>query len=447
MLASKPWPELLTSLNDAELREFLDSLSEPEAEALAYDWPSIARPEQLPPSGNWRIWLVDAGRGFGKTRTGAEWVRACVRDFSLVNIIGATADDARDIMIEGESGILSVCSPDERPAYKKAERRLEWPNGARTLIFTADEPERLRGKQHMKLWADEVGAWRYPEAWDQAMFGLRLGADPQAVATTTPRPVRIVRDLLAREGQGVVVTRGSTYDNRANLAPGFFSEIITKYEGTRLGRQELLAELLSDTPGALWTRERLEANRVTEHPPLHRIVVGVDPEASSGEDSAETGIVVLGAARVGSVLHGYVLDDLTIRGTPGMWGSAAVAAYHKHRADRLLGEVNNGGEMVGYVIRTTPGGEKVAYKAVHASRGKQARAEPVAGLDEQGRLHMVGYYPDLEDQLCSWVPGAEKSPDRLDALVWAATEALLSDSDMQPLDQATATALAEYLGR
>jgi phage terminase large subunit-like protein len=334
-----------------------------------------------------------------------------------VNLIGATVDDARDIMVQGESGILAICPDDERPRYMKSDRLLVWPNGARSLIFTADEPERLRGKQHMKLWADELGSWRYEEAWHQAMMGLRLGDNPQAVVTTTPRPIKMVRDLIADKRNHV--TRGTTYDNKANLSSGFFDYVIKRYEGTRLGRQELNAEVLDDVPGALWKRSLIEQTRVRQYPPLIRIVVAVDPEASSTEDSAETGIVVAGIAKDE---HAYILADNTLQGTPAEWAKAAVMSYRTHRADRIIGEVNNGGEMVGYTIQTID--PTASYKAVHASRGKQTRAEPIAALYEQGRVHHVGMFAELEDQMCNWLPG-EKSPDRMDALVWALTELML----------------------
>ena len=373
------------------------------------------------------MWVILAGRGWGKTRTGGECVRAWAATgrYGYVNLIGATADDARDIMVQGESGLLAICPRDERPDYRKSERALLWPNGVRSLIFTADEPDRLRGKQSHKLWCDEVAAWRYAqESWDQAMFGLRLGDRPQAVVTTTPRPTKIVHDLTADPRNHV--TRGTTYDNRQNLAPDFYRKIITRYEGTRLGRQELLAEVLGDVPGALWKRDQIEATRVRGHPDLARVVVAVDPEASSQEGAAETGIVVAGLGLDG---QGYVLADETLQGTPAEWGKAAVSAYRTHRADRIVGEVNNGGEMVGYVLATVDA--TVSYKAVWASRGKQTRAEPVAALYEQGRVHHVGAFPELEDQLCTWVPTDAKSPDRLDALVWALTELFLEAEEDQ----------------
>jgi phage terminase large subunit-like protein len=397
-------------------------MTDQQAKALLHDWHVWARPEQLPPPGNWRTWLVMAGRGFGKTRTGAEWVRASVKDFKLVNIVGATADDARDIMIEGESGILAVCPNDERPNYLPSKRRLEWPNGARTLVFTADEPERLRGKQHMRLWGDEVGAWRYPESWDQAMFGLRLGADPRALATTTPKPVTIIRDLMTQIATGeVVITRGSSYDNRNNLAPAFFSQIIRRYEGTRLGRQELAGELLEDVEGALWTLSLIDRDRLKTVPDgvsLTRVVVAVDPPGTA--TGAECGIVV--SAR-GSDKRGYVLADHSRRGTPNEWATAVVAAYDTWKADAVVIEVNQGGEMATNTLKTVR--PTLPIRAVHASRGKATRAEPVSALYEQGHVSHVGFFPALEDQMCSWVPG-DDSPDRMDALVWAGTDLWVS---------------------
>jgi phage terminase large subunit-like protein len=384
-----------------------------------YDWTAQARPEQIAPAWDWRTWLVLAGRGWGKTRTGAEWVRRAVVDAPIVNLIGATADDARDIMIEGPSGILAICPPKERPRYLVSKRQLVWPNGAKSLIFTADEPERLRGKQHYKLWGDELGSWRYPEAWTQAMLGLRLGSRPQVVVTTTPRPTKLIRDLMA--APTTHVTRGSTYDNRTNLAPEFLSQIVAQYEGTRIGRQELHAEILDDNPGALWKRSDIEQYRVTDVPTLQRIVVAIDPTATATGD--EAGIIVAGVAMVGRDRHLYVLDDVSTHGSPHVWASAAVAAYNKWRADRIVAEVNNGGEMVEATIRIED--PRVAYKSVYASRGKATRAEPIAAVYEQGRGHHVGMFAQLEDELCQWEAGSV-SPNRLDALVWAATDLALA---------------------
>jgi len=383
-----------------------------------YRWGLTARESQRLPSWDWFVWVILAGRGFGKTRTGAETVRQWAKRYRYVNLIGATADDARDIMIQGESGILAICPNAERPAYKKNERKLVWPSGCESLIFTADSPERLRGKQSDKLWMDEVGAWRYGEAYDQAMLGLRLGDKPQAVVTTTPRPTPLIKSLVADSRNHV--TRGSTYDNRANLAPDFFGKIITKYEGTRLGRQELNAEILEDTPGALWTLARLDSLRIAKAPLLSRIVVGVDPAATSTEGADDTGIVVAG---IGSDGQGYVLDDLSLKASPHGWATAAVNGYRRHLADRIIAEANNGGEMVSHTIRTVD--STVPITLVHASRGKQTRAEPIAALYEQGKVHHVGAFGSLEDEMTTWTPNQPKSPDRMDALVWALTELML----------------------
>jgi phage terminase large subunit-like protein len=411
----------LRALPQQERLEFLGSLSDDEQVSLFYDWHAWARPDQMLPPGTWQAWLIMAGRGYGKTRTGAETIRAWAKTYRYVNLIGATADDARDIMVEGESGILAICPPDERPQYRPSKRRLEWPNGAISLIFTADEPDRLRGKQHEKLWCDEVAAWKEEESWDQAMFGLRLGNNPQAVATTTPKPTKLIRQLS--KDPTTFVTRGTTYENKANLATSFLSKIITKYEGTRLGRQELNAELLEDNPGALWKRGDIEDGKVRRAPDLVRIVVAIDPAVTSNEDSDETGIIAAGRDKQ-SPPHFYVLDDESLIETPEGWSSKAVSLYRKRKADRIVGEVNNGGDMVESVIRNTD--PNVSYKAVRATRGKALRAEPIAALYEQGRVHHVGNFTGLEDQMCDWNPQTDsESPDRVDALVWALTE--LSD--------------------
>jgi phage terminase large subunit-like protein len=371
------------------------------ADALETSWPAVARPNQLPPPGDWwQIWLLLAGRGFGKTRTLAEWVcdQAASGQASRIALVTATAADARDVLIEGESGILSVASPSCRPVYESSKRRLTWPNGAIATSFSAEEPERLRGPQHDAAVCDELGAWSRPETWDMLQFGLRLGRRPRCLVATTPRPTKLIRELLAREGHDVVVTRGSTYENRANLALGFFSQIIRKYEGTRLGRQELNAELLEDTPGALWSQSIIDAARQAAVPPdLARIVVAVDPAVTSGEDADETGIVVVGKDHQG---HGYVLADASGRYQPIEWAKIAIAAYQAHHADRIVAEVNNGGEMVENTIRMVD--SNVPFTAVRASRGKVTRAEPVSALYEQGRMHHVGTFAQLEDQMTNF---------------------------------------------
>lgn len=383
----------------------------------------LARDAQIEPDGDWRTWLILAGRGWGKTRTGAEWVvdrvlSGCKR----VALIGPTAADVRDVMIEGESGLMAVTPDALEPLYEPSKRRVTFANGAIATAFSADEPDRLRGPQHDAAWADELAAWRYPEAWDQLQFGLRLGDDPRCIVTTTPRPTKEIRGLVAADT--TVVTRGSTFDNADNLAPAFLERILAKYEGTRLGRQELYAEILDDVPGALWTRAMLE-RAFTEYDAnpagdMQRVVVAVDPAVTSGEDSDETGIIVAG--RTGE--RGYVLADYTCRKSPDGWARAAVAAYHDHKADRIVAEANQGGDLVKTVLRTVD--PSVPVKLVRATRGKRVRAEPVAALYEQGRVFHRSVFPELEDQLVTWTPDSPTSPDRLDALVWALTDLDLS---------------------
>ncbi len=412
----------LARLSPQDRASFFSRLDADELETLKSLWPFWARPDQLIPPGDWIYWLPLAGRGWGKTRTGAETLRQWARDFPLVNLIGATADDVRDVMVEGESGVLAVCPRDERPRYVAHRRRLEWPNGAKSLLFSAEEPERLRGKQHMKLWADELAAWRYPEAWDQAIFGLRLGKKPQAIITTTPRPSKLMRELLA--DPLTHSTQHSTFENIGNLAENFLDRVVRKYEGTRLGRQELHAHMLLDAPGALWTRESLEQAQAGHDatPKLTRIVVAVDPPATSGQNADECGMIVAGLAEDRCV---RILADLSRQGeTPLRWASRAVEAYKNFKADCIVAEVNNGGEMIETLIRQIDA--NVPYRAVRASRGKFARAEPVAALYEQGRVRHCGVFARLEDQMCLMTPDFDRaragySPDRVDALVWAVT--------------------------
>ena len=410
--------------------KLLAELTEPELEFFMYDWLFWARENQRLPIGDWVTWLVLAGRGFGKTRVGGEVTREWVKNFQYVNLAGATADDARDIMVEGESGIMAICPRDERPFYKKSERKLLWPNGAISLIFTADEPERARGKQSCKLWCDEVAAWRYRDAWDQLMLGLRLGSQPQCVATTTPRPTELIKEIL--KDPTTKVTRGTTYDNKANLAATFFTRVIKKYEGTRLGRQELNAEMLDSNPNALWTLKNIDLYRISQASVpknLQRIAVGVDPAVTSNSDSAETGIVCA-AVDFQDPQHFYVFEDASIEmASPDKWAQRVVDTYNTWSADRVVGEVNNGGELVESVIRGKS--PNISYNDVRATRGKTRRAEPIAALYEQGRVHHVGSFSKMEDQMCEFDPSVElsegKSPDRMDALVWVLTE-LSSDS-------------------
>lgn len=384
-------------------------------------WKDIARPQQLAPEGDWLTWLILAGRGWGKTRTGAEWVQANVDTYGRWILAGRTSGDLRDIMIEGESGILRIARTGNRPTYEPSKRRLVWPNGSVAALRSADEPEGFRGLQAEAVWADELAAWEYPEAWDQLQLGVRLGPRPRQVVTTTPRPTKIVRDLLG--DSGTIATRGSTYDNRANLAPAFFRQIVSKYEGTRLGRQELYAEILDDIPGALWTRDVLSV-KVPPHIgniwDLSRVVVAIDPAVTHGEDSDETGIVVAGVDALG---RGHVLADRSCRLSPDGWARRAIQAYRDFGADRIVAEVNNGGDLVESVLRAVD--PDIPYTAVHASRGKRVRAEPVAALYEQGRVTHAEVFPELEDQLCTYTPESGDSPDRLDALVWAITHLML----------------------
>lgn len=414
------YAETLAALPPDVRESALRTLSEDELAAFPYDWRIWARPEQLAPSGDWDIWLIMAGRGYGKTRTGAEWVREQVETerCSRMALIAPTAADARDVMVEGESGILAISPPSNRPRYEPSKRRLTWTNGAIATLYSGDEPDRLNGPQHDGGWVDERSLFRYDESWDMFMLGLRLGQKPRAVVTMTPRPTKAVRELLTLPN--VVVTRGSTYANRSNLAPSFFTSIVRKYEGTRLGREQLLGEVLDDLEGALWTRAMIDDARVAAAPDLVRVVVAIDPAVTSGEDSDETGIVVAGRGVDGEF---YVLADVSCRLSADGWAQRAVAAYEEHKADRIIGEANNGGDLVEAVIRNVAGARRIAYTKVHASRGKAVRAEPVSALYEQGRVHHVGSFPSLEDQMCSFVPGAmDKSPDRADALVWAMTE-------------------------
>ncbi len=433
--------EELRTLPAKERDAVIDSLSETQQQELMFAWSAWRRPNQTMPEGDWRVWLILAGRGFGKTRTGAETIRYLVdlKATRHMALVGRTAADVRDTMVEGESGLLSVYPNDQRPRYEPSKRRVTFHNGAVATAFSADEPDRLRGPNHDLAWADELAAWRYPEAWDMLMFGLRIGRMPKVIVTTTPKPTPLIRRLVGTEDGSVHITKGSTFDNQANLAPSFLEEVLARYEGTRLGQQELYAEILDDVEGALWHRELLESNRVTERPDLVRIVVAVDPAAGSKAENAETGIVVVGLGENG---QGYVLQDDSLRGTPNDWGRAAVAAYHTFEADRIVAEANQGGDMVSHTLRTVD--PDVSIKMVHASRGKRTRAEPVAALYEQGRVHHLGFHADLEDQLCGWIPDQSASPDRLDALVWGVTELMLGSGSAPAVVPVSITAPSQW---
>ncbi|QAZ45944.1 terminase family protein [Mesorhizobium sp. Pch-S] len=422
----------LASLPPEVRSQALSSLTDQQCRELLHDWRFLARPEQLEPEGDWQTWMILAGRGFGKTRTGAEWTREQVRaGATRLHLIAPTASDARDVMVEGESGLLAVCwsgdrtyagEPIGRPSYEPSKRRLTWANGAIATLFSAEEPERLRGPQAEAMWCDELAAWKYlRETWDMAMFGLRLGDRPRTCITTTPKPLKILREIM--QDKLTVVTRGSTFANSANLAPTFLKAIKDKYEGTRLGRQELEAEVLEEAEGALWSRALVEQSLLKGAlPEMKRIVVAVDPAVTAKEESAESGII---AAGLGRDDRGYVLQDASGRMSPGKWAATAVRLYHDLKADRIVAEGNQGGDLVKHAIHTIDA--TVPVTIVHASRGKAARAEPVAALYEQGKVSHVKGLADLEDQMVNWEPlSGMPSPDRLDAAVWALTALMLT---------------------
>jgi phage terminase large subunit-like protein len=403
----------------------LRDLSPEQRNELAQNWRFLARPGQrLPPGDHWTIWLLLAGRGYGKTHTGSANTNSEVSAARAgrVALVGPTAADARDVMVEGPTGILATASRENRATYEPSKRRIVWANGAIGTLYSAEEPERLRGPQHDFFWADELAAWKYlQEAWDQLMFGLRMGVRPRGIVTTTPKPLKLIRELVARAD--CVVTRGTTAENRKNLSPAFLRQVVSRYEGTRLGRQELDAELLEDVPGALWAWKLIEGGRraLPACPAFSRIVVAIDPAVTSTDQSDETGILV---AAKGADGHAYVLRDLSGRLPPIEWCRRAIGAYRDLKADRVVAEVNNGGDLVETQLRVVD--PSVAYKGIHASRGKRVRAEPVAALYEQGRVHHVGTFPGLEDQMVTFVPDErDDSPDRVDALVYALTELML----------------------
>jgi phage terminase large subunit-like protein len=405
------------------------------AQILAY-WPLWARPDQLPPQATadgapWRVWLYMGGRGAGKTRAGAEWVRAKALarpplgeiGARRIALVGETIAEVRRVMIEGVSGLLSVHGARERPRFEPSKGQLVWSSGAIAQMFSAEDPDSLRGPQFDAAWCDEVAKWRHPQkTWDMLQFALRLGSHPQMVATTTPRPIPLIKKLLF--DAGTVVTRAATAANAENLAPSFVEEMTRRYAGSALGRQELLGELVDDTSGALWRRDWIEAHRVANAPELSAIVVAVDPPVTATAASDACGIVVAGLGPDG---RAYVVDDRTLQGRePLTWARAAVAAYADYLADRVVAEVNQGGDLVVTVLRQID--PNVAVRCVRATRGKWLRAEPIAALYAEGRVAHVGAFDALEDQMCAF--GSDglakgKSPDRLDALVWALTDLMI----------------------
>uniref|UniRef100_UPI003BA9DFA3 DNA-packaging protein n=1 Tax=Stappia sp. TaxID=1870903 RepID=UPI003BA9DFA3 len=410
------------------LPQFLAALGPGELEFLRHDWDLWAHDHQRPPPGDWRVWMLLGGRGAGKTRAGSEWLRARAGGqgprAGRIALVGETLQDAREVMVEGVSGLLAVHPPRDRPQWLPSRRRLEWRNGAVAQVFSSEDPDALRGPQFDLAWCDELAKWRHPqETWDMLQFALRLGDSPRQLVTTTPRPIPLVKRLLADPETRVV--RAATEANAAHLARGFVSAIRARYAGTRLGRQELDGELVDDRPGALWTREMIESARAERVPELERIVIAIDPPASSGRRSDACGIVVAGLSGEGIA---YVLADASMeRARPADWAARAARLWHTHEADCLVAEVNQGGEMVSAVIGGVDPG--IPVKAVHASRGKLARAEPVALFYEQGRVRHAGAFPELEDEMADFGPGglsSGRSPDRLDALVWALGELLLA---------------------
>ena len=418
---------------------FLKSLTESQVRALPYLFEFWALPHQLPPKGDWRTWVVLGGRGAGKTRAGSEWVRSMVegrmpKDHGKarrIALVGDTFDQARDVMVFGDSGIMAVTPKDRRPNWIASRRMLVWPNGAQAQLFTSQDPEGLRGPQFDAAWVDELAKWRKAQdTWDMLQFALRLGHDPKVCVTTTPRNVDVLKTLLARDT--TVSTHATTFSNSANLAPGFLQEVRARFEGSRLGRQELDGVLLDDVQGALWTVNQLDQISIEALPECSRIVVAVDPSVSSKASSDTCGIVVVGAITEGepSRWRAVVLADLSVsEARPTDWAKVAVQAFHEFNADRLVAEVNQGGELVENLLRQVD--PFVSYRAVHASRNKATRAEPVAALYEQGRVRHVRGLGALEDQMCQMTTNGfvgKGSPDRVDALVWA-----LHDLMIEPL--------------
>jgi phage terminase large subunit-like protein len=389
-------------------------------------WTNWARLNQLPPEGSkWRRWLILGGRGSGKTRAGAEWVKAMAHGewgprAKHIAIVAPTYAEARLVMIEGQSGLLSVHANHEKPHYESSKRTITWANGTIAQVFSADDYDGLRGPQFDAAWCDELAKWKHADnAWNMLQFALRLGDNPVAVITTTPRPIPLLIRLLKDSGTETSVSK--TTDNANNLAKPFLAEVQSRYAGTRLGRQELDGEVIADDPNALFKRDMLELNRVSHHPELKRIVVAVDPPAGFGKSNNACGIVCVG---LGVDDRAYVLDDASVQGVrPAKWAAKIIALYHARKADRVVAEINQGGAMVEQVIREVD--EDVSFRAVHATRGKKARAEPVAALYEQGRVSHVGTFAELEDEMCNVIGEGGKSPDRLDALVWAIADLML----------------------
>jgi phage terminase large subunit-like protein len=416
--------QLLASLPEPERQARLDELPEEVKAHLKWHWPFWARPNQLAPEGNWQTWLALAGRGFGKTEAGAQWVRQRVNEGARsIALVAETQKDLEEVMV---ARLLKISPPDEMPKVRYKPVRITWPNGAEALGYNGTEPDQLRGPEFDTAWVDELAKYRYArDLWDMLQFTMRKGDDPRVFVTTTPRPIPVLREIIA--DPSTVITRGKTMDNAANLAPSFMKAVIDRYSGTRLGRQELDAEMLDDVPGALWTRNMLDETRIKDQPNCRRIVVAVDPSGTAGDDGGDdVGIVIAGLGIDG---RGYVLGDWSCNLSPDGWGRRVGEAYAHYKADRIVAERNFGGAMVEAVIKAVD--KKLPVTLVTASRGKVARAEPIAALYEQGRVSHVGSFAQLEDQLCSMTPSGymgDNSPDRADALVWALSELMLGGS-------------------
>jgi phage terminase large subunit-like protein len=436
---SEPYDWLLTAEREARVK-LSETLTPTERNKIEFLWDYTARPEQLPPPGDWRIWLMMAGRGFGKSRAGAEWVRMIADAYpeARIALVSSSLAEARAVMVEGESGLLAIYPPDERPRYEPSLHRIRFRNGARAQLFSAAEPESLRGPQHSHAWCDEIGKWplsheRATRCWDNLLLGLRLGDDPRIAVTTTPRAVPLVKRLVAQAGSGgeVVISRGTTGDNTMNLPLRFIEAIASEFGQTQLARQEIGGELLEDIEGALWTRTMLEQAREHSAMPAHRrVVVAVDPPAGTGGD--ECGIIVVALGEDGIA---RVIADCSATGAaPAEWARRVADAARHWNADRVVAEANQGGAMVESVLRAAD--HALPIKLVHASRGKIARAEPVAALYAAGRVRHLGMFAQLEDQLCGLLVGGSyagpgRSPDRADALVWGLSELLLGPT-MRP---------------
>ena len=396
------------------------------------DWSIQGRPSQQLPEGDWRTWLIMAGRGFGKTRTGAEAVRRWVKEGTCrrIALVGATIHDVRSIMVEGESGLLSVHSKEDRPLFIPSKRLLQWPNGAVAYLFGAENVDQLRGPQFDGAWVDELAKFRRAsDVWSQLQLCMRLGKHPRTIVTTTPRPLKLLQSLII--AKDVHVTKGSTFDNELNLAPSYLDQVREQFLNTRLGAQEIYAEMLTETSGALWNRELIQyrqpAYDESGKPDLKRIVIAIDPATTTHDHSDETGIVVVG---VDEMNQAYVLEDLSGKFSPNEWGMRVVNSYYRLQADKIVVEVNKGGDLVENVLRSID--STIPVKTVRATRGKFTRAEPIAALYEQKRVFHAQPFTDLETQICDYVPGlTSKSPDRMDALVWGVTELIL-ESERQP---------------